>query len=95
PKWIGRWLAPSDGNAWHAAMERAAKERKNLLELLNAAGYEHGPSASLCIDAESGGDIVAFRSGAGDGSYGVYVGHDASRAVAAFVTDFKLLDSEP
>ncbi|MGZ3423804.1 MAG: DUF4241 domain-containing protein [Polyangiales bacterium] len=39
--------------------------------------------------------MVAFRSGAGDGSYGVYVGHDASGAVAAFVTDFKLLDSEP
>ncbi|MGZ6067070.1 MAG: DUF4241 domain-containing protein, partial [Polyangiales bacterium] len=59
----------------------SAKERKNLLELLNAAGYEHGPSASLCIDAETGGNLVAFRSGAGDGSYGVYVGHDASGAV--------------
>ncbi|MGZ3473503.1 MAG: DUF4241 domain-containing protein [Polyangiales bacterium] len=78
---------PSDGNAWHAAMERAAKERKNLLELLNAAGYEHGPSASLCIDAESGGDIVAFAAAPEM--------VPASGAVAAFVTDFKLLDSEP
>jgi hypothetical protein len=74
-------------------MQAVAAERKDLLELVNRAGYDKRPAASLCIDARSGGNLVAFRSGAGDGSYGVYVGYDASGAVAAFVTDFGLIEA--
>jgi hypothetical protein len=89
-----RGVDMADGNAWHAAMNSAARERKDLLQLLYDAGYEKGPSASLCIDAETGGNLVVFRSGAGDGTYGVYVGRDETGAVAAFVTDFALLHTE-
>jgi len=84
---------PADDGAWHEAMQAVAAERKDLLELVNLAGYGTRPAASLCIDAQSGGNLVAFRSGAGDGSYGVYVGYDASGAVAAFVTDFGLIEA--
>ncbi len=85
---------PNNAEAWHRAMDRARKERKDLLELLTDAGYGRDRSASLCVDAENGGNIVVFTSGAGDGSYGVHIGRDATGAVAAFVTDFAL-DSEP
>jgi hypothetical protein len=86
-------VSPWDGDGWHRAMQAAAAERKDLLELLRLAGYDRRQAASLCIDPATGGNLVVFRSGAGDGSYGVYVGYDASGAVAAFVTDFGILES--
>lgn len=72
-----------------AALDR--DDGKDLLELLYEAGYRDGPTASLCIDADTGGNIVVFSSGAGDGRYGVYAGYDASGALVAFVTDFNVL----
>ena len=85
---------PNDVLAWHEAMERARGERKDLLQLLYDAGYHDGPSASLCIDADTGGNLVVFTSGAGDGQYGVYAGYDAGGALVAFVTDFHILPIE-
>jgi hypothetical protein len=67
-------------------------ERKDLLDLLNESGYAAGPSGNVCIDSDTGGNLIAFRSGAGDGSYGVYIGYDASGTVSAFVTDFGTID---
>ncbi len=64
----------------------------DLLALLEIAGYRERRTASVCVEQHTGGNLIAFASGAGDGSYGVYVGYDAAGAVAAFVTDFGLIE---
>jgi hypothetical protein len=86
-------VSPSNKDAWDRAMDVAARDRKDLLGLFVDNGLQGpGQLANVCIDAETGGNIVAFSSGAGDGSYGVYVGYDATGEVAAFVTDFDVLE---
>ncbi len=61
---------PNDGMGWHRAMRAVAAERKDLLQLVKLAGYDRHPAASLCIDARTGGNLVAFRSGQGMGATG-------------------------
>ena len=85
-------VSPADADAWHGAMRAVAAERRNLLELLYVAGYKETRTASVCIAPETGGNLIAFSSGAGDGSYAVYVGYDAGGGVAAYVTDLGLLE---
>jgi hypothetical protein len=70
---------------------RDAQDYEELFDLLYAAGYDKNPAANLCVDPATGASLVVFSSGAGDGSYPVFVGYAADGRVAAFATDFEVL----
>ena len=40
-----------------------------------------------------GGNLIAFSSGYGDGSYASYAGFDSERHVSVVVTDFAIIPS--
>jgi hypothetical protein len=66
----------------------APRDGLDLLERARVAGYDREGYADLVLDGATGGNLVLFRSGAGDGSYPVFWGLDAHGAPAALVTDF-------
>jgi hypothetical protein len=80
------------------AARLAARERSGDLDLFDAierAGLFTQGWANLCVDPASGANLIAFPSGAGDGTYHSYWGLDERGAVVALVTDFGLTtDSE-
>jgi len=76
---------PADGDAWDAA---CAEERKKLgsdplLERVRSGLVEIGEAT-----------LVAFTSGAGDGSYTTWWGLDAQGAPITLVSDFALLEDD-
>ncbi|AUS79666.1 hypothetical protein C1701_16385 [Actinoalloteichus sp. AHMU CJ021] len=46
------------------------------------------------VDSSSGGSLVVFRAGEGDGSYPTWLGRDAEGAPCALVVDFLLVSTE-
>jgi len=83
-------IDPHDGERWHEAYQRILRELdpETLHARLNAAGLERGFAASVPLD---GGNLVAFRTGAGDGVYASFWGLDGGGAPVALVTDFGLV----
>lgn len=53
-----------------------------------------GDWANLCIDEETGANVIVFGSGWGDGGYASYWGYDADDNIACLVTDFALFGSD-
>jgi hypothetical protein len=97
----GAWCAkrasekvdPRDADRWHRAMDECQKALgPGLLQILYAAGYDHHHSANVCVEPETGANLIAFTSGAGDGVYSTFVGFGADGAPVALVTDFNLRD---
>lgn len=64
------------------------------LERGQNAGYrDKGASGAFRLSVDVGpGNVVAFDSGWGEGTYTVYAGYDASGALAALLIDFDILD---
>jgi hypothetical protein len=79
-----------DDPGWRAVYDREHARAAQLLDVLVAAGLHERNWANVCVDPESGANLIAFHSGAGDGSYTSYFGFDASGALVALVTDFGL-----
>ncbi len=50
--------------------------------------------ANLCMNQETGTNIIAFSSGWGDGGYSSYFGYDENEHIVCLLTDFGLLDEE-
>ncbi|HXT99715.1 MAG TPA: DUF4241 domain-containing protein [Polyangia bacterium] len=84
-----RGMPPGDPG-WNRAFE-ALPTGPDLLEIMGREGYGHW--VNVCVDPATGANLVAFQSGAGDGVYKVFAGTDAAGKVAAFVTDFGIIDS--
>lgn len=87
---------PADGDAWHRVMRECQEALgPDLYELLRRAGYHtRAQWANACVDPATGANLIAFSSGAGDGSYPVFVGLDARGTPVALVTDFGILGDE-
>jgi hypothetical protein len=81
---------PSNASEWHAIASREQQRTPDLLDLLVKAGLHENEWANVCIDPATGANLVAFQSGAGDGSYGSWFGYDAADRPIALVTDFAL-----
>jgi hypothetical protein len=92
-----RGIDPNDTLAWHEAWRELARGQLDLLELLGVAGYNRPRRGVAIAIPGAGGNLVAFKSGAGDGSYASHWALDPTGAAVALVTDFGLLrnDHEP
>jgi hypothetical protein len=88
---IASGVDPNDAVAWHAAIRERDAERPDLLARLRAAGYQPRAYAALAIDGANRGTLIAFKSGAGDGTYPSYWGFDRDDRAVILLTDFKLL----
>lgn len=86
---------PADAAAWHEAFERAQAEGgEDALGALSAA-LAKKQFASVELDEESGANLVAYKCGAGDGTYACYWGLDAKGKPALLVTDLAVaVDAE-
>ncbi len=64
------------------------------LERGQNAGYkDKGASGAFRLAADVGpGNVLAFDTGWGEGTYTVYAGYDASQTLAALLIDFDILD---
>ena len=83
----------ADGETAHEVARRDTPENPPLLiDVMDEAGYKTNRWANLCIDPESGANLVVFHSGVGDGSYPSYWGFDERGALVALVTDFQIVD---
>ncbi|PZD71942.1 hypothetical protein C1752_04422 [Acaryochloris thomasi RCC1774] len=60
-----------------------------LIELLEE-NWKRSPAswANLCVDEDHQGNVIAFTSGWGDGSYTSYFGYSVDGEVSRIVTDF-------
>ena len=65
-------------------------ERMKLMENLNGSSWTY---LNMVVDLTTGGNLVAFDSGWGDGSYASFFGLD-EQGVCCLVTDFGILESE-
>jgi uncharacterized protein DUF4241 len=70
----------------------SADAKPSLLDVMYQAGFEKQRWANLCVDPETGANLIAFQSGVGDGSYPSYWGLDERGALVALVTDFRIVD---
>ena len=86
-----RGIDPSDSAAWDRELN-AIPTGLDLLQVMRGEGLDGSRWVNLCVDRATGANLVAFHSGAGDGSYPVSVGYDGAGKVAAFVTDFQIID---
>jgi hypothetical protein len=91
---VSRRIDPADYDRWHDELQRESSRVPSLLDVMNAQGLSapHPRAVHVCVDPDTGANLVAFRSGIGDGVYASYFGLDARGAVVALVTDFKLAD---
>ncbi len=79
--------------SWHEAYEAELEDDEaDLLTRMGPSLNKRG-WASLALD-EEGGNLLAFRSGVGDGVYASYWGLDSRGRPAVLITDFDLLDAE-
>ncbi|MBX3274111.1 MAG: DUF4241 domain-containing protein [Sandaracinaceae bacterium] len=83
----------TDALSYHEAHERAREELGGA-DPLDALVTDLGrhPIASVVLP---GGELVAFKAGAGDGVYASFWGLSARQKVLALVTDFGLLADAP
>ena len=58
------------------------------MEKLEATEYI---SATVTVQGGAGGNLIAFSSGWGDGSYASFFGYDAHDNLVCLVTDFRVL----
>jgi hypothetical protein len=83
---------PDDPLAWHEAFEeKLADDGPDPLGGVSAS-IQKKRFASVVLDAESGGTLVAYSTGVGDGVYASYWGLDAKGRPMMLVTDFGLDD---
>jgi hypothetical protein len=82
------------GGYMDADVARLIVDDEGLLDLLYAHGYHDNPWANVCVDPDTGGNLAAFTSGAGDGSYPVWIGFAADGTLVAFITDFGIDSAE-
>jgi hypothetical protein len=87
-----RGIDPASGDAWSRALD-SIPTSPDLLQVMRGEGFDAFGWANVCVDGGTGANLIAFHSGAGDGSYSVFAGYDAAGKVVAFVTDFQILES--
>ncbi len=81
-----------------ATASRMFQEDEKLLEGALSDGQlrgfkERGATGAFRLALAAGpGNIVAFDSGWGDGTYSAYFGYDRSGAIVSLITDFDILD---
>lgn len=85
-------IDPTDVMASHDAFERHRLEEgpDPLAQIEEALGPDD--HAAVVLDEETGGNLVAFRAGTGDGVYASFWGLDAKKQPLCLVTDFGLLE---
>jgi hypothetical protein len=71
-------------------MQRNIAAAANNDYLYDGKGYW----ANLCINENTGANVIAFASGDGDGGYVSYWGYDTDGEIACLVTDFALFGSD-
>jgi hypothetical protein len=81
---------PEDALVWHEAFESELGEGEADLLTRMRPSLDRRRWASLVLD-DGGGNLLAFRSGAGDGVYPSYWGIDSRGRPAVLITDFDLL----
>lgn len=85
-------IDPGDAVAWHEAMTaKLADEGPDPLSAVSVS-VQAKRFGALVLDAEGGGSLVAFKTGAGDGVYASYWGLDAKGRPMMLVTDFGLVE---
>ncbi len=52
------------------------------------------PWANVCVDQDTGVNIIAFESGWGDGGYPSYFGYDEHERVVCLITEFGVFDEK-
>lgn len=82
-----RGVDPADPDAWYDAVD---EEKEKLGEDTFLEQVRSGEP----IDLGEGAGLIAFSSGAGDGSYTSWWGLDAEGAVCTLLTDFGLMDED-
>ena len=75
---------------WREVYDREAGRVVDLLAHAYDGGLLARPWVNLCVDPDAGENLVAFTSGAGDGTYLSYVGFDARDEPVALLTDFRI-----
>lgn len=85
-------IDPTDVIASHDAFERHRLEEgpDPLAQIEPSLGPDD--HATVVLDEKSGGNLVAFRAGTGDGVYASFWGLDAKKQPLCLVTDFGLLE---
>jgi hypothetical protein len=92
-KLVADGVDPSDANAWHEAFATARDAvGSNVVDDLLPVLVEK-QWGSTVLDEETGANLVAFKSGAGDGMYPVFWGLDSKAKPVALIIDFGLLDA--
>jgi hypothetical protein len=88
-----RDLLNAGSAAWHAAWQELEQSRgfRDLLTRLRQAGYQERDVAAVVTIGDGPGNVVAFSSGVGDGSYATHLGVDARGRTVCVLTDFGLL----
>ncbi|MGD1942938.1 MAG: DUF4241 domain-containing protein [Leptolyngbyaceae cyanobacterium] len=72
-----------------------AMQRNRAAAISNEYPYDRkGDWANICIDENTGANVIAFGTGWGDGGYASYWGYDADGNIACLVTDFALFGSD-
>lgn len=80
-----------DPLAYHEARQRLRDEAGDPLGgIVEALGRKR--AVSVILDEKSGANLVAFRTGAGDGVYASFWGLDAKGKPVCLVTDFGLIE---
>jgi Protein of unknown function (DUF4241) len=79
-------------DAWKRSLD-SIPTSPTLLQVMRGEGVDAFGWANVCVDGGTGANLIAYHSGAGDGSYSVFAGYDAVGKVVAFVTDFQILES--
>lgn len=92
-KLVAAGVDPSDASAWHEAFATARDEEGEDVVAALIPTLSAKDAASTVIDASTGANLVAFKSGAGDGAYPAYWGLDAKGKPVVLMIDFGLLDA--
>ena len=66
-----------------------------ILQTMEKTGW-HGTAswANVCVNEETGVNIIAFTSGWGDGGYPSYFGYDENEQIVCLITDFCVLEQK-
>ena len=72
------WEAKTYEETWASKLEEGLEKNRYL-------GCQW---VNLCVDDHTGGNIIAFESGLGDGFYSSYFGYDTEGNIVQIVTEF-------